>query len=111
MSMNVALRLFLLVGALAVFAMVIRKIRKSEMQSSDSVFWLLFAGSFVLVAVFPGIAFALSDLLGFDSPSNFVFIYAIAILLIKLFSLSAEVARLRQKLVALTQEIALREKR
>ncbi len=109
--MNVALRLFLLVGAFAVFAMVIRKIRKSEMQSGDSVFWLVFAGSFVVLAIFPQVAFALSDLLGFASPSNFIFICAIALLLIKLFTLSAEVARLRQKLVALTQEIALREKR
>ena len=109
--MNIALRIFLVIGAVIVFAMVIRKIRKSEMQASDSVFWLLFAGAFVVVALIPQIAFVVSDWLGFDSPSNFVFLFVIAILFIKAFTLSADVARLRQKVVALTQEIALREKR
>ncbi len=89
---------------------VLRKIKKSEMQSDDSVFWFLFAASFVLLAVFPQIAFFFANLLGIESPANFIFLYAIGILLIKVFSLSTKIAHLRLKLNALVQEIALREK-
>lgn len=109
--MSLALRLFLIAGAVIVFAVVIRKIRKSEMQSGDSIFWIILAAVFVVIGIFPQIAFALSSIFGFDSPSNFIFLSTIALLFIKLFLLSTEVAKLRQKVVALTQEIALREKR
>lgn len=109
--MSLALRLFLIIGAVVVFAVVVRKIRKSEMQSGDSIFWLLFAAIFVILGIFPQIAFTLSGVFGFESTSNFIFLATIALLFIKLFLLSAEVAKLRQKIVALTQEIALREKR
>lgn len=110
-TMSLALRLFLIAGAVIVFGVVLRKIRKSEMQASDSIFWIILAAVFVVVGIFPQIAFALSGVFGFESTSNFVFLITIALLFIKLFLLSAEAAKLRQKVVTLTQEIALREKR
>lgn len=107
--MSLALRLFLIIGAALTFLMVIRKIRKTEMQSSDSVFWLLLCGALVVIAVFPQIVIALAYALGFESAANFVLLLVIAILLIKVFSLSSELARLRQKVTVLVQEIALRK--
>ncbi|WP_418253286.1 DUF2304 domain-containing protein [Gordonibacter urolithinfaciens] len=108
--MNAFLRIFLVIIAFVMLVFVLRKIKKSEMQSDDSVFWFLFAASFVLLAVFPQIAFFFANLLGIESPANFIFLYAIGILLIKVFSLSTKIAHLRLKLNALVQEIALREK-
>ena len=108
--MNAFLRIFLVIIAFVMLVFVLRKIKKSEMQSDDSVFWFLFAASFVLLAVFPQIAFFFANLLGIASPANFIFLYAIGILLIKVFSLSTKIAHLRLKLNALVQEIALREK-
>lgn len=109
--MSLALRLTLIIGAIIVLIVVVRKIRKSEMQAGDSIFWLVFVVVFVIIGIFPQIAFVLSGVFGFESTSNFIFLATIALLFIKLFLLSAEVAQLRQKIVALTQEIALREKR
>ena len=108
--MNAFLRIFLVIIAFVMLVFVLRKIKKSEMQSDDSVFWFLFAASFVLLAVFPQIAFFFANLLGIESPANFIFLYAIGILLIKVYSLSTKIAHLRLKLNALVQEIALREK-
>ncbi len=107
--MNVVLRLFLVIAALAVLALVVRKVRKSEMQAGDSVFWVLFAGSFVILAIFPQVAFFFSGILGFSSPSNFIFLYTIGVLVLQCFLLTAKVAHLRMKLNTLVQEIALRE--
>ncbi|WP_308855792.1 DUF2304 domain-containing protein [uncultured Slackia sp.] len=106
--MNNSLRIFLLLGAIATLYFIIRKIRKSEMETSDSVFWFVFSGVFVLLALFPQIAYACSHFLGFSSPSNFIFLVVIAILVIKEFSLTLKIARLRIKMNKLVQEIALR---
>lgn len=108
--MSLALRIFLLVCAVLVLIFVIRKIKKSEFETMDAIFWLLFILVLALLAIFPGIAYALSGVLGFDSPSNFVFLCVIAILLIRVFSLNAKVAHLRAKTNFLIQEIALRER-
>ncbi|MBM6683392.1 DUF2304 domain-containing protein [Collinsella intestinalis] len=108
--MSLALRVFLLICAVLVLVFVIRKIKKSEFETMDAIFWLLFIAVIAILAIFPGIAYALSGVLGFDSPSNFVFLCVIAILLIRVFSLNAKVAHLRAKTNSLIQEIALRER-
>ena len=107
--MNIVLRLFLAVAAVGVLALVVRKVHKSEMQTGDSVFWVLFAGSFVILALFPQVAYFFSSVLGFASPSNFIFLYTIGILVLQCFLLTAKVAHLRMKVNTLVQELALRE--
>ncbi len=107
--MTLVFRIALLVGALLVFAYVLRKIRKSEMKIADSTFWFLFGLGIVILAVFPGIAFFFSDLLNVQSPSNFVFLFFIAVLVVREFSSSVQISQLSSKLAILTQEIALRD--
>lgn len=101
----------LIVGAICAFAFILRKIRKSEIKIADSTFWFLFAASLVLLAVFPQIAGFFSDLLDIESPSNFVFLYVIAVLIIREFSMTVEVSKLRARISLLVQEAALSEKR
>lgn len=108
--MSLGLRFFLLTCAFLVLVFVIRKIKKSEFEIMDSVFWLLFIAILLLLAAFPDIAYKLSAVLGFDSPSNFVFLCVIAILIIRLFSLNAKVAHLCAKTNRLIQELALQGK-
>lgn len=99
----------LVVCAICAFAYILRKIRKSEITIADSTFWFLFAASLVLLAVFPQIAFFFSDVLQIQSPSNFVFLYVIAVLVIREFVSTVELAKLRARLTALTQREALDE--
>lgn len=105
--MSIALRVFLIVSAVAVLFFVIRTIKKSKFETSDAVFWLFFTAALVLLGVFPQISYGLSNLLGFASPSNFIFLCVIAILLIRVFALTAKVASLKMKVDLLIQEIAL----
>lgn len=107
--MTLALRVFLLIGAVLVLVFVFQKIRKSEFEIADSIFWFIFVGVLALFALFPQIAYALSSLFGFAAPSNFIFLAVIAILFIRVFSLNAKVAHLRAKVNSLIQELALRE--
>lgn len=109
MLMSLALRVFLLCSALLVLVFVVRKVKKSEFETMDAVFWLLFMLVLAILAIFPQIAYAVSGVLGFDSPSNFVFLCVIAILIMRVFMLNAKVAHLRLSLTSLIQEVALRE--
>ena len=106
---QIGLRLALIIGAVLMLAYVLNKIRKSQLLTNDAVFWFIFAGCLVVIAVFPQIAFWLSDLIGIQSPVNLVFLVIVAILIIKLLSMSVENAKLKQKTDRLVQHIALQD--
>lgn len=107
--MGVGLRAVLILGAIVLLGFVLNKIRKSQLQTSDAVFWFVLAGCLVVLAMVPQIAYWLSDALGVLSTANLIFLAVVAVLLVKLLMDSVELARLRSRLNELTQEEALRQ--
>lgn len=107
--MSITLRALLIIFAALVFTFVIRKLKKSQIQVLDSLFWLLFSLSFVLLGVFPEIALFISSKLGFMSASNFVFLYVIAVLVMRDFSNSLRISKQEERINGLAQSIALGE--
>ena len=103
------LRIFLLIGAVLLLLLVARKIKKSQFDTHDALFWLGLSVLLILAAAFPQLVDIVSNLLGFQSTSNFVFLAVIAILLWRLFRLQDSVVALRRKLVMVAQEIALKD--
>ena len=97
----------LLIGALLTFGLILRKIRKAEITIADSTFWFLFALSLVLMGVFRQIPFFFAELFSIESPANFVFVYVIAVLVIREFYATVEVSQLRAKVRNLVQNQAL----
>ena len=108
--MSTSLRVLLIVSAALVFCFVVRKLKKSQMQVLDSLFWLLFSVSFVLLGVFPEIASFFSDVFGFISPSNLVFLFVISVLVVRDFCITIRLAKLEERLNSLVQAVALRSK-
>lgn len=107
--MNSILRGALIICALLMLVFVTRKVRKSQFDTADSLFWLFLSGCLLIVAIFPGIAYFFSNLFGIQSPSNFVFLAVIGLLMIREFTIQAQLSQLRRKTATLAQEIALRE--
>lgn len=107
--MNPVLRGALVLCAFLMLIFVIRKLRKAQFDTSDSLFWLLLIGCLFIVAIFPQIAYFFSDLFGIQSPSNFIFLAVIGLLTIREFTIQAQLAQLRRKMCALAQENALRD--
>lgn len=108
--MSRSLRVLLIVGAILVFFGIASRIRHKKILMQDAIYWVVLSFLLVLAALFPGVIIALADWLGFMSPSNFVFLVIVALLLIKIFSTSAQVSMLRHKVEELTQEGALHNK-
>ena len=101
----------LLVGALLTFWLILRKIRKAEVTIADSTFWFLFALSLVLMGVFRQIPFFFASVFDIESPANFVFVFVIAVLVLREFYTTVEVSQLRAKVRNLVQNQALSEVR
>ena len=77
------------------------------MRIEDSIFWVIFCLMFVVFALFPTVADGLAALLGIYSTANFLFLFTIFILLMKLFSMSMTISTLETKIKELAQEMAL----
>ncbi len=108
--MSLTLRISLIVVCAFACIYVLRRIRRAKMEIGDAIYWILASVALVIISIFPQIPDFLSDLLGIQSPSNFVFLAVIFLVIVKLFSLSLEVSLLKQKLKATIQNVAIREK-
>lgn len=105
--MTLGIRCLLLLGSLWILAFVCRKLRKSSLGVEDSIFWLVLALLLIVEAAFPRLIYWASDLIGFQSPSNLVFLCGVAILLVRLFSQDCKISELRHKLTVFAQHEAL----
>lgn len=109
--MSIILRILLIIGAVGLMAVVLRSIKKSRIQIEDSLFWVSFVGIVVIIALVPAVMIFFARILGFVSTSNFVFLCVVGILLIKVFTSSVEISRLKFRLNQLAQEMALAQKK
>lgn len=105
--MSIALRSVLFVASILMLVYMIRKVRKSKVQIEKTVFWIGFGLFIIIISIFPKIMYWCSDLLGIQSPVNFVWITMIFILLVKQFMMTLEISQLETKVRELVEEIAL----
>ena len=104
--MSIYFRVLLLVVSVGAIIFVLRKIRKSQVQIDDAVFWIIFMLCLVLGSIFPDIVIRVSDLIGVESPANFVFLCIIFLLLIKVFTLALQISKMKYQIQKLTQIVA-----
>lgn len=108
--MSIILRIALILVCVVACAYVLRKIHHAQMEIDDAIYWIVVSVMLVIISIFPQISDFFSDLLGIQSPSNFVFLSVIFLVIAKLFSLSLEVSLLKQKLKSTIQNVAIRGK-
>lgn len=102
-------RVILMIAVAFAVIYIVRKLRKSQVQLLDALFWIAFSVLLVLFGVFPKTAFFMARLLGMHSPISFIFLCMVFISLFRCFILTIRVSKLETKLVALIQEIAIKE--
>ena len=107
---STTMRVLLFIGSLILFMYVVRKLRKSQLSVSDTMFWFGLALILMVLSVFPEIAISCAEFLGVISPVNFIFLCIIFLLLLSCFILTIRTAKLEEQVHNLAQEMALREK-
>ena len=106
--MGTVLRVLLLIASVLTAIWVLRRIRKNRVKQEDTLFWICFAVMIAILGIFPEISYIMADVLGIQSPSNFVFLAIIAVLAEKLFTLSIQVSFLESKIEIMAAELAIR---
>lgn len=101
------LNIVLIAMSILVCFFIFRKIRKSQFSINDTLYWLFFAVLLLIMSIFPKIPYFFSSLLGFEAPSNFIFVVMIFLLFVKIFLMSVKISSLENKLYALVQKYAL----
>lgn len=104
-----SLRFVLIIAAVICFASMLHEIRKSKMLIDHAVFWVGFSLLLVILAIFPQIASWASKLLGIESPSNFVFMLLIFVLIVREFRVTMRFSNMQIKLDELAENIAINE--
>lgn len=105
--MSIVLRISLIVVSFLVVIFVLRKIRKTQLHIDDAIYWIVSAFLLLVISIFPQIAIFASSLMGIESPANFVFLFMIFVILIKLFNLAIDISIQKDRLNRLVQKLAL----
>lgn len=105
--MSIALRILLFAIAIVFLIEVFRLVSDGKLQLKYSLLWMLLSLILIICAIFPGIVSAFSNLLGFQTPSNFVFLVSIVGLLGICLSLTAIVSWQARDIRQLIQRVTL----
>ena len=86
------LQIVVIIAAIAFFAYVISLVAKNRMLLKYSLLWMLLTVIAAICAIFPTPIYRLSTLLGFETPSNFIFFMGLLLLMAICLSLSVIVS-------------------
>jgi hypothetical protein len=96
-----------LVGSVLILGALFELLRRRHLREKYAVIWALVAVGVIVLAIFPGLLYAASDLIGVDVPANLLFFLASLVLMILTLQHSHELGRLEDKARTLAEELAL----
>lgn len=108
--MIIGLQILLALVAITTSSLILISIRKSNIQIEDSFFWLVFSIVLLALSTIPSLFVWFSNFVGFESPSNFIFLLIIFLLIVNQYRLTKKLSLQSIKLTKLIQHIALAEK-
>ena len=109
--MTLLFRIILLAVCLFTYFFLHHSIKKERMRIEESIFWLILSLLLLVFSIFSGIPDILARLLGIYSTANFLFLFVIFILLLRLFYVNAALGKLEERVKTLVQNEALRDRR
>ncbi len=109
--MTVTLRVLLILVSVTTMFLMLRKIRQSKIQIESAVFWLVLSLVLVVFSIFPAVADFIAHCLGIYSTANFLFLFAIFVLIVKVFYMTIHISQLETRIKELVQKMALDEKK
>jgi len=109
--MNTTLQIFFITCILIFILLILQNLREKKINVKYSLVWLLSAGGLLILALFPPLVEKLGNFVGIAAPASTVFVFAGIFMLITIFTLTVIVSELTNKLISLTQHLAIMEKR
>ena len=108
--MTVIFRVILVIVSILTMAFMMRKIRQAKVQIEAALVWVIMALILVVFSLFPAVADACAHLLGIYSTPNFLFLFMIFLLIVKVFGMTLQMSQMESRQKELVQRIALDQK-
>lgn len=105
--MTLTLRAALILVSLGTFLLMMKKVRQSKMQIEAAIFWIILTLVLVVYSIFPGAADFCARVLGIYSTANFLFLFLIFLLIMKVFYMTIQISQLETRVKDLVQQMAL----
>lgn len=109
--MNQSLNIVLIVITLVYIFLVIKSIRKKNLQMAFSIFWLITGIVLIIALLIPNLVENIARLLGFEVPANMVFCLTIFVAFYLIFNLTISLSKENKKNTELIQEVSILKKR
>ena len=109
--MSIVLKTFLLLILLLQIIMILHTVKKKKFSIKYACFWISMIFILVLIVIFPNFVFKLSNIAGFEEPSNMVFLLGFFFLFYIIFILTSSISIQNEKIKVLIQEVSLLKER
>ena len=96
-----------IVAAVAILVLLFEMMRRHRLREKYAMIWALVALAILVLAVFPGVLTAATELLGLQVPANLLFFGASIVILLLTLQHSSELGRLEERTRTLAEEVAL----
>lgn len=96
-----------LIGAVLVLGLMLELLRRRQLKEKYAALWLVVGLGVLVLIIAPGLLTTVSEALGFEVPSNFLFFIALTLLLGVTVHLSWELSRVEEETRELAEEIAI----
>lgn len=103
-------RIILVAVSLMTMAFMMRRIRQAKVQIEAAMFWVIMSLILVVFSLCPPVADACARLLGIYSTPNFLFLFMIFLMMVRVFGMTLQISQLESKQKELIQKIALKKK-
>ena len=105
--MALTLKIALIAITVIYILLILRSIRRKKMNVSFSIFWIITGIVLIIFAIVPNLVETISKALGFEAPSNMLFVVTIFMA----FNLTTIVSQENKKNILLVQEVSLLKKK
>ena len=108
--MTTTLKIALIIITLIYMFLIIKSIRKKKMNVSFSLFWIVTGIILIISALVPNMIEYISNLIGFETPSNMLFCITIFVSFYLIFNLTTILSEENKKNTLLIQEVSMLKK-
>ena len=107
--MNISLRVLMILVSILTNAYILAKVHHAKVKIEYSIFWIVISGILLIFSIFPRVPGVLSQILGFQAPVNFILVFIIFVLMLKVFLNSLMISKMEDKINTLARIIAVEE--
>lgn len=105
--MNPLLRVEMTALSVLVVGVLFRAVNRGKLRMQYALLWLVVAAAMVLAALFPGVVYWLCGIMGVETPSNLVYLFAFVALLAIAFHHTVVLSEQSERIKGLTQMLSI----